>query len=306
MKTGELRRAAAAFIRDPAAMFGLGVLVITVAAALGAPWISPYDPLVGDGAHRLAPPGTPGHVLGLDDQGRDILSRLIWGSRTSLLAAVVPVVAAAAVSLVLGIVAGYAGGWVGTLLMRLVDVFFAFPAVLLAIAVAAVLGPGLLNVMIAMTVVRIPYMMRVVYTDTLQEKRKEYVESAAALGARPWEIMFRHLLPNVFPSLLVYAATLTGVSVVTAAGLSFIGLGVQPPAADWGRMASEGSTLLMQGDPFLTLFPGLAILLVSLAFSFVGDGLRDALDPRQRSLVVKRRRGDSAPSEASVREEVGA
>lgn len=284
---GEWMLALRAFFRDKTALAGMSIIALTILCALLAPWVAPYDPTAGNGALRLSPPGTSGHLLGLDDQGRDILSRLIWGTRTSLASAVIPVAMSAILSLLVGIVAGYYGSWVGAILMRLMDVFFAFPAVLLAIAIAAILGPGLLNVMIAMVIVRIPYMTRVVYTDTLQERQKEYVEAVKALGAKSWEIMFRQILPNVLPSLIVYGTTLAGVSVVTVAGLSFIGLGVQPPTPDWGRMAADGSTVLMQGNPYVTLFPGLTILLISLAFSLVGDGLRDAFDPHQRTRIKR-------------------
>ena len=167
--------------------------------------------------------------------------------------------------------------------MRVIDIFFAFPAVLLAIAIAAILGPGLLNVIIAMIIVRIPYMTRVVYTDVLQESQKEYVEAAKAFGIGELEIMFKQILPNVLPSLIAYATTLAGVTIVTVAGLSFIGLGVQPPTADWGRMASDVSKVLMQGYPHVTFIPGIAIFILSFAFSMIGDGLRNALDPYVQS-----------------------
>ncbi|MEA1853998.1 ABC transporter permease [Cytobacillus sp. FSL W7-1323] len=277
-----------AFLTDKVATVGALIIIISFLVALFAPWLAPYHPNeVADGSIRLMPPGTDGHLLGTDQQGRDILSRIIFGTQTSLISAVVPVVIAAMISIGLGIIAGFYQGIVGNIIMRLMDIFFAFPAVLLAIAIAAILGPGLLNVIIAMIIVRIPYMTRVVYTDTLQESQKEYIEAAKAFGVSRTEIMFKQILPNVLPSLIVYSTTLAGVTIVTVAGLSFIGLGVQPPEADWGRMASDGSDLLMLGHPFVTFFPGIAILILSFAFSMIGDGLRNALDPYERSKVKK-------------------
>jgi len=282
-----------AFMNDKMAMFGAVIILFSFALAIFAPWVSPYDPnVVADGSTRLMPPGSEGHLLGTDHQGRDILSRIIFGTQTSLISAVVPVIIAAIISVCLGVMAGYYQGIIGNVIMRVMDVFFAFPAVLLAIAIAAILGPGLLNVIIAMIIVRIPYMTRVVYTDTLQESQKEYVEAAKAFGLSKMEIMFKQILPNVLPSLIAYSTTLAGVTIVTVAGLSFIGLGVQPPTADWGRMASDGSEVLMQGHAFVTFIPGIAILILSFAFSMIGDGLRNALDPYERSKVKEKKKID--------------
>lgn len=279
-----------AFFSDKVAATGAVIIFATIMFAVLAPWIAPYDPnVVEEGSTRLSAPGTEGHLLGTDQQGRDILSRVIFGTRTSLISAVIPVFISAVVSIGLGVIAGYYQGVIGNVIMRIMDIFFAFPAVLLAIAIAAILGPGLLNVIIAMVIVRIPYMTRVVYTDTLQESQREYVEAAKAFGIGDIEIMFKQITPNVLPSLIAYATTLAGVTIVTVAGLSFIGLGVQPPHADWGRMASEGSEVLMQGYAFVTFIPGIAILLLSFAFSMVGDGLRNALDPYERSKVKSKK-----------------
>jgi peptide/nickel transport system permease protein len=278
-----------AFLLDKVAVTGAVFIIISVLVAIFPEWIAPYNPnTVAEDSVRLLPPGTEGHLFGTDQQGRDILSRIIYGTQTSLISAIIPVIVSAIISIFIGLVAGYYKGWIGSIIMRVMDIFFAFPAVLLAIAIAAILGPGLLNVIIAMIIVRIPYMTRVVYTDTLQESQKEYVEAAKAFGIRDFEIMVRQILPNVLPSLIVYATTLAGVTIITVAGLSFIGLGVQPPNPDWGRMASEGSSLLMQGHAYVTFLPGVAILLLSFSFSMVGDGLRDALDPRERSKMKKK------------------
>ncbi|RID88670.1 ABC transporter permease [Peribacillus asahii] len=289
--TTKWKQSCKAFLSDKMATTGAIVILFSLILAVFASWIAPYNPnVVAEGSTRLMPPGTEGHILGTDQQGRDILSRVIFGTQTSLISAVIPVIIAAIISVVLGVIAGYYQGFIGNLIMRTMDIFFAFPAVLLAIAIAAILGPGLLNVIIAMVIVRIPYMTRVVYTDTLQESQKEYVEAAKAFGIGDIEIMFKQILPNVLPSLIVYSTTLAGVTIVTVAGLSFIGLGVQPPTADWGRMASDGKKVLMQGYAFVTFIPGIAILILSFSFSMIGDGLRNALDPYERSKAKEKKK----------------
>ncbi|MFD2615729.1 ABC transporter permease [Terrilactibacillus laevilacticus] len=269
-------------VKDKMASIGIAIIMVTIITAIFAPLLAPYNPNeASDTATRLAMPFTSGHILGTDSQGRDILSRLIYGSRTSILSATIPVIISGVISIILGIVAGFSKK-IGGFIMRIMDVLFAFPSVLLAVVIAAILGPGLFNVCLAMVIVRIPYMTRVVYTDTVQEMQKEYIEAASAFGRTKFEIMFKELLPNVLPSLIVYATTLMGVTVVTIAGLSFIGLGIQPPTADWGLMASNGKNVLVQGDPYVTLFPGLAILILAVAFSMLGDWLRDLLDPTKK------------------------
>jgi ABC-type dipeptide/oligopeptide/nickel transport system permease subunit len=265
------------------AVGALVVLTLVVLVAIFAPLISPYDPLVGDPTMRLLPPGTPGHPLGLDDQGRDILSRLIWGGRYSLTVAIVPVLSAGVVALVLGMVAGYSGGRWGELVMRLLDVVFAFPIVLFAIAIAAVLGPGLANSMLAIGITLVPYMARVVYTATVQESGKDYVEAARAAGLTEVEILGKQLLPNVLSPLVVYATTLAGLVIVLAAGLSFLGVGITPPAPDWGVMTSDGRQVLLEGYAHVATIPGLMIFIVALAFNLLGDGIRDALDPHKQT-----------------------
>lgn len=188
-----------AFISDKLAATGAMIILLSIILAVFAPWIAPHDPnAVAEGSTRLMPPGTEGHILGTDQQGRDILSRIIFGTQTSLVSAVVPVIIAAVISVGLGIIAGYYQGFIGSVIMRIMDIFFAFPAVLLAIAIAAILGPGLLNVIIAMIIVRIPYMTRVVYTDTLQESQKEYVEAARHLGLEIWKSCSNKFFPMCF------------------------------------------------------------------------------------------------------------
>jgi len=272
-----------ALARNKLALAAGIVIVGFIAISALAPWVAPDDPLVGDMAHRLAPIGTPGHLLGLDAQGRDILSRLIYGGRYSLTVAIVPVLVAIPVSLLAGITAGYFGGRVASAVMRLLDVVFAFPLVLLAIAIAAVLGPGLRNLMVAILITLIPYMTRVVYTSTVQERDKEYVEAARASGASRLQVLRKQLLPNVLSPLVVYGTTLCGVMITTAAGLSFLGIGITPPSPDWGVMTGDGREVLLEGHASVATIPGVAILLVSLAFNLLGDGIRDALDPRQQT-----------------------
>jgi peptide/nickel transport system permease protein len=272
-----------ALARDKVAVGALVVLTLVVLVAIFAPLISPYDPLVGDPTMRLLPPGTPGHLLGLDGQGRDILSRLIWGGRYSLSVAIVPVLCAGVVALVLGMVAGYSGGRWGELVMRVLDVVFAFPIVLFAIAIAAVLGPGLVNSMLAIGITLVPYMARVVYTATVQESAKDYVEAARAAGLTEVEILGKQQLPNVLSPLVVYATTLAGLVIVLAAGLSFLGVGITPPAPDWGVMTSDGREVLLEGYAHVATIPGLMIFIVAIAFNLLGDGIRDALDPHKQT-----------------------
>jgi peptide/nickel transport system permease protein len=272
-----------ALARDKVAVGALVVLTLVVLVAIFAPLISPYDPLVGDPTMRLLPPGTPGHLLGLDGQGRDILSRLIGGGRYSLSVAIVPVLCAGMVALVLGMVAGYSGGRWGELVMRVLDVVFAFPIVLFAIAIAAVLRPGLVNSMLAIGITLVPYMARVVYTATVQESAKDYVEAARAAGLTEVEILGKQLLPNVLSPLVVYATTLAGLVIVLAAGLSFLGVGITPPAPDWGVMTSDGREVLLEGYAHVATIPGLMIFIVAIAFNLLGDGIRDALDPHKQT-----------------------
>jgi peptide/nickel transport system permease protein len=279
----QFRLAIRALWRDKVAVAAIAALALVTLVAIFAPLISPYDPLVGDPTMRLLPPGTPGHLLGLDGQGRDILSRLIWGGRYSLSVAVVPVLCAGVVALVIGMASGYSGGRWGEFVMRVLDIVFAFPIVLFAIAIAAVLGPGLLNSMVAIGVTMVPYMARVVYTATVQEAGKDYVEAARAAGASRLEILGKQLLPNVLSPLVVYGTTLAGLVIVLAAGLSFLGVGITPPAPDWGVMTSDGRQVLLEGYAHVATIPGLVILVVALAFNLLGDGIRDALDPHKQT-----------------------
>ncbi|MET0317671.1 MAG: ABC transporter permease [Rhodococcus fascians] len=277
------RLAVRAFSRDRMAVLSLVVLVVVALAAIFAPLLTSYSPVAGDPVNRLAGVGTDGHFLGLDGQGRDIWTRLLYGGRNSLLVAVIPVLVVFPLALLIGLFAGFRRSRAGEVTMRVLDVLFAFPLVLLAIALSAVLGAGLGNVMLAIGVTLVPYMARVAYTATVQESSKDYVEAARAYGANPVLLMFRELMPNVVVQLLVYATTLCGLMIVVASGLSFLGVGVIPPTPDWGIMTADGKNVLLEGIYHVATIPGLLILVVSLAFSLVGDGIRDALDPRKQT-----------------------
>lgn len=262
------------------ALASLAVIVLALLLSALAPWIAPYDPNVADPALRLAPPGTPGHLLGLDGQGRDLLSRLLWGGRESLLSTIAPVAVAVLISLALGLFAGYTRGRAAALVMRVVDILFAFPMVLLAIGLATALGPGFWTIALTIVFTATPYLTRVVYAGVRAERDKEYVEAARVLGAPTRTVLLCEILPNVATPAIVYGTTLVGSMIVFLAGLSFLGLGTQPPTADWGRMVSEGAQVLVLDAAHVATVPALAIVAVALAFNWLGNGLRDILDPQ--------------------------
>jgi len=269
--------------KDKMAVASVIIIVAIVLITLLAPWIAPYGYNEADSSLRLAPPLTPGHILGLDGQGRDILSRLIYGGRVSLPIAATPVFVAGMVGFFLGLTAGYSHGYLNQIIMRILDVFFAFPMVLLAIAIAGIMGPGMMNVMLSITIVLVPYVARVAYTATMLTRDTEFVEAARAGGAGTFRVLFREIVPNVFSSILVYCTTLFGNMIIMAAGLSFLGLGIQPPLPDWGIMCSDGRAVLGIA-PHIATIPGVMILIASVSLNLLGDGLRDALDPRLRNL----------------------
>lgn len=270
-----------AFARDRGSVAALIFILLVVLLSILAPVISPHDPYEAV-ANRNAPMGSDGVLLGADGDGRDVLSRLLWGGRISLLVGILPTVLATIASLAVGISAGYAGGWFDQIVMRFLDMFFAFPLVLVAIVVAGVLKPGLLTITVAIFIALVPYITRLVRTTTLSVKAQSYIEAARAGGGGTWAIVSRYVLPNTVAPVIVYATTLIGMMMVLGSALSFLGLGVQPPTSDWGLMVAEGRTVLRKA-PHATIFPGVMIVLMALAFGFVGDGLRDALDPRGRS-----------------------
>ena len=267
------------FARDRGALVSGLFLLAMVLAVLFAPLIAHYGPDEADNLARYKPIGTPGHILGTDQQGRDMLARLLFGGRVSLLVGVVPTLVAGAIGLGLGLTAGFIRGLVDQIIMRCLDVVFAFPMVLLAIAIAGSMRPGVLTEILAITIVLIPYFARLARTATEGVTPMPFIEAARAAGGAPMTIMVRYVLPNVFSPVIVYATTLMGLMIVVGSGLSFLGLGVQPPTADWGAMVAEGRVVLRRA-PHVTILPGCAILVVSLAFNFLGDGVRDALDPR--------------------------
>lgn len=260
---------------------GAAVVAAVALLALLAPVLSPYDPNAVHPLDRLKEIGTPGYLLGADQQGRDMLSRLLWGSRSSLAIAVLPLAIAALIGLALGAVAGYMGRLAETLIMRGMDVVFGLPPILLAIAIAATLGPGLTNLILSLTIVLIPPMTRVTYQVVMTVKQQPYVEAARSAGASTLQIIFHHILPNSLAPTIAYAASLAGAMVVFGAGISFIGLGIQPPEPDWGRMINDGREVL-DLKPHVSTLPGLAIFVLAAGFNFLGDGLRDLLDPRMR------------------------
>jgi peptide/nickel transport system permease protein len=265
--------------RDRATLAAGALLLLIVLSAVLAPWIAPHDPNAGSIRLRLAPVGSPPHLLGTDEQGRDMLSRLLWGGRMTLVAGLTPVVIAFLVGTVLGVIAGYAGGLTSTLVMRTMDIFYAFPAVLLAIAISGALGPGLANTLISLSVVFIPRVVRVAESATVQVKGLEYVAAARASGASVWQILRHHLLANILGPVLVFASTQVSLSIILAAGLSFLGLGVTPPAAEWGLMLNTLRQSIYV-NAVVPALPGLAIFVTSMAFNLVSDGLRDAMEIR--------------------------
>jgi peptide/nickel transport system permease protein len=245
--------------------------------------IAPANPIKQVLSARLKPPSAA-HWLGTDQLGRDVLSRMMYGARISLLIGIVVVGLAASIGTLVGLVAGYAGGWLDEGLMRVTDVFFAFPALILAMAISGALGPSLTNAMIAIAVVSWPVYARLVRAQVLTLREREYVEAARGLGASADRIVRQHILPNTLAPLLVQASFDMGGAILSAAGLSFIGFGAQPPTAEWGVMISESRNYIAT-QPWLSLFPGIAILLTVAAFNLIGDGLRDVLDPRLRGTL---------------------
>lgn len=274
------RLALAEAARRPRLLAGGLVLATVVLVSVLAPVVAPFDPNAGDPAIRLSPPGTGGHLLGTDDQGRDVLSRIMWGGRSSLSVAVAGVAVATALGTAAGLVAGFRRGVLSALLMRFVDALLAFPVIFFALALAQVISPGHRVVIATVVFAAVPYIARIVFAEAKLESRKDYAVGARLLGSGTRTTLLREVLPNVAPTVVVYSTTLVGLMIVFSSSLSALGLGVQPPAADWGRMVSEGARVIVSGSPHVALVPGLVILVVGLAFNWVGDGLRDVIDPR--------------------------
>ena len=266
--------------RRKGALFGLAAVALFVLVALLAPWLAPYDPLATSwSAVRKAP--SAAYLFGTDEIGRDVLSRVIWGTRASLLAGVVSVSISLALGVPIGMLAGYAGRWVDGVLSRFTDAMLACPFLILAIALAAFLGPSLTNAMIAIGISATPIFIRLTRAQVLAVKVEDYVEAARALGNPHLRIALRHILPNIVPPLIVQATLAIAAAIIAEASLSFLGLGQQPPAPSWGSMLNTAKNYVDQA-PWMAVWPGLSIFLLVLAFNLLGDGLRDAFDPRHR------------------------
>jgi peptide/nickel transport system permease protein len=266
--------------RNPIGIVGAVIVLATVLVAVAAPLVSPYDPA--SQAHRRLLPPSVQHPMGTDALGRDTFSRIIYGSRVSLQVGALAVVIALGIGTTLGLLAGFYGGRLDDWLMRLVDIMFAFPGLVLAIVIAGLLGPSRTNAMIAIGVVYAPAFARVVRGSVLSVMAEPYVEAARVVGAPDWRMVLRHVLPNIMAPLIVMATVYLSTAILSEAALSFLGLGTQPPEPSWGGMLDAARTY-MEISPWTAIFPGLAIMLVVLGFNFLGDGLRDILDPRLRT-----------------------
>ena len=268
--------------RNRFAVVGMAILAILILVAVFAPWVAPHDPNAYNYRNALQPPNTPGHILGTDELGRDVLSRVIFGSRISLRVGLIVVGIAASIGVTLGAVSGYYGGAIDQIIMRIVDLMLAFPFLVLAIAVASILGPSLENTMIVLGGVSWIGYARLVRGLVLSLREEEYVLAARIVGARDWRIIWRHILPNCLGVIIVQATFGVASAILAASALSFLGMGAQPPTAEWGAMLSAAKKE-MRHHPMMAVAPGMAIMITVLAINFVGDALRDALDPRLRT-----------------------
>jgi peptide/nickel transport system permease protein len=267
------------FRRNPLAMIGLGISLALILMSIFAPLLAPYDPIVQSLPDRLLPPLTPGHWMGTDDFGRDIYSRILYGSRITLYIVLLVILTAPVVGLIIGTVAGYFGGWVDAILMRITDIFLAFPKLILALALVAVLGPGMVNAVLAIAVTSWPPYARVARAETLTVRNSDYIAATRLQGASALRLIWGHVMPMCLPSVIIRVTLDMAGVILTAAGLGFLGLGVQPPLPEWGLMISAGRKFLFE-QWWVATMPGLAIFIVSLGFNLLGDGLRDVLDPR--------------------------
>jgi peptide/nickel transport system permease protein len=282
-KINEFRRFMRVFLGRKVVIFGLVVILLTIVAAIFAPLLAPYDPDMPDLDNTLLGP-TWDHLLGTDSLGRDTLSRIIYGAQTSLVVGITAISVAAISGMTLGLIAGYFGGITNTLIMRFVDALMSFPMILLALTIASLLGGGLTNIVIALGVSLMSVYARLMCGQVLTVKENDYILAGRSMGASNKRMMLFHILPNCFPPLIVLVTLMMGAAILAEAGLSFLGIGVDPPTAAWGAMVSDGYKYL-RTSPMLSFAPGLTIMLVVFAFNMVGDGLRDALDPRLRGLI---------------------
>ncbi|MGV3551278.1 ABC transporter permease [Rhizobium sp.] len=263
------------------AVLGLFIIVMLVLIALFANLLAPHNPVIGDLAGaRLLPPGTDGYLLGTDDQGRDILSRLLYGTRLTLTVVALVAIITAPLGLIIGTVSGYAGGWVDAVLMRITDIFLSFPKLVLALAFVAAVGPGIQNAVIALAITSWPPYARIARAETLALRNTDYIAAVRLMGASPFRVVFRHIMPMCLSSVIVRVTLDMAGIILTAAGLGFLGLGAQPPLPEWGAMIASGRRFILD-HWWVATMPGIAILTVSLGFNLLGDGLRDALDPRE-------------------------
>jgi len=269
-----------AFFGNRVAIVSLILLLMIVLSCLAAPFIAPYDPMEGKVTERLQPIGTPGHILGTDEQGRDMLSRILYGGRLSLISGFAPVLIAALIGGLLGVVAGYFGRILGTVIMRTLDIFYSFPAVLLAIGISAALGQGMANIIIAIAIVFIPPIARIAESAVKGVREAEFIEAARSSGADHFAIIRHHILRNIFSKVFVYSTTQISISLVLASGLSFLGLGVSPPTPEWGIMLNNLKQQIFI-DPVVAIIPGVFIFLTALTINLVSDGLRDALEVQE-------------------------
>lgn len=268
------------FSSNKLALVGLGIIIALLLVAAFADVLAPHSPVIGDlRGSRLLPPGSPGFLLGTDDQGRDILSRLIYGSRLTLYVVLLVAIIAAPIGLLVGTVSGYAGGWLDAVLMRITDIFLAFPKLILALAFVAALGPGIENAVIAIAITSWPPYARIARAETMTIRNSDYIAAVRLMGASPTRIVLRHIIPLCLSSLIVRVTLDMAGIILTAAGLGFLGLGAQPPLPEWGAMIASGRRFILD-QWWVAAAPGVAILIVSLGFNLLGDGLRDALDPK--------------------------
>lgn len=265
--------------RDKITMTVTVILLIIILISIFAPWVTTHDPYAGSVLRRLKPVGTPNHWLGTDETGRDLWTRIAYGGRLSLLSGILPVSIALVIGGLLGVIAGYAGGRVNTLIMRTMDVFYAFPSILLAIAICGILGSGFVNAMLALSIVFIPPLVRISESVTAQVRSLDFVDAAKASGTTTAQIIRHHILANVLGTILVYATSLISVSIVLSAGLSFLGLGAKPPQAEWGLMLNALRQAIYV-QPVIAAIPGVMIFVTSMCFNLMSDGFRNAMDIR--------------------------
>jgi peptide/nickel transport system permease protein len=281
----ETKRAIKLVRRNPIMLSGFSIILLLICVAIFAPFIAPYAPDARDWGNRLAPP-SDAHLFGTDEKGADILSKVIFGSRTTILLALTVSSVAGAFGVFFGLISAYRGGAVDTIMMRIADIFFSVPALVLAVAIVMVIGPGIFNVMVAIIIVRWPQYARLARGESLKVKNEDYVKAAQSLGASDSRIIVKHVLPNILAPSLVFATMDMGAIIIIAAGLSFLGLGAGPGSSEWGRMVADGRQYFL-GQPWLVIFPGLAIFISVLSFNLMGDGLRDIMDPVTRRGLTK-------------------